>query len=275
MFEVHSLRIGELYLPHGGGIMRDPIHCWLITDGTDHMLVDSGMTDIAEIERTLAVSGWGGGHDMLRQELAKHSLTPDDISRVIITHLHFDHADNLDLFPNACVVLQRDELLHAVDPTPTQRIFFYKRILAGIMQRKRPSQLDLVDGDFDLMPGIRMIKVPAHTPGMHVPVVTTTKGKVALVSDLGDHYRYWYPADPRASRKPTRYLSDTFLPGPIRSESERDWCAAMRKVLDHADIVVPAHDWRIPMHIPAQWFAVPESNDGDIAFEPPEIAGAF
>lgn len=274
MFEIHSLCIGELYLPQGGAIHRDPVHVWLVTDGKQHFLVDSGMTDIARIEEMLKVSGWGGGHEMLRKRLAEHGLTPDDISHVILTHMHFDHADNLELFPNATVVVQKDELFHAIDPTPSHRPFFKRHIQSEILGRKRPAGLMLVDGDVDFVEGIQILKVPSHTPGMQVPIVTTAKGKAALVSDLGDHYKYWYPADPRATRKPVRYLSDTFMAGPIRSESERDWCAAMRRVLDHADIVVPAHDFRIPKYMPNEWFAVPESNDGDIAHLPPGDAGS-
>ena len=90
----------------------------------------------------------------------------------------------------------------------------------------------------------------------------------SIVSDLGDHYKYWYPADPRATRKPMRYLSDTFLVGALRSSTEAEWCAAMRTVLDNADIVIPAHDFRIPKMVPEEWFDVPESNEGDIAFDP-------
>ena len=48
-----------------------------------------------------------------------------------------------------------------------------------------------------------------------------------------------------------------FCLAPIRSESERDWNAAMKRVLDHADIVVPAHDSRIPKRMPEEWFAIP------------------
>lgn len=275
MFEIHSLRIGELYLPQGGKLHRDPIHVWLVTDGKQHFLVDSGMAEIARIEEMLKVSGWGGGHAALRARLAEHGLTPDDISHVILTHMHFDHADNTGLFPNACVVVQRAELFHAIDPTPSQRPFFKGHIMAELLSRKRPKGLRLVEGDFDFVDGIHVLHVPSHTPGMQVPIVTTAKGKVALVSDLGDHYKYWYPADPRATDKPTRYLSDTFLPGVIRSESERDWAAAMQRVLDHADIVVPAHDFRIPNDIPNDWWAIPESTEGDIALVPPQQSDAI
>ena len=59
-FTVSSLRLGELYLPHGGGtVQRDPIHCWLVRGGGRNILVDSGMTDIATITARLKVGGLG------------------------------------------------------------------------------------------------------------------------------------------------------------------------------------------------------------------------
>jgi glyoxylase-like metal-dependent hydrolase (beta-lactamase superfamily II) len=269
MFTIHSLRLGELYLPHGSGIMRDPVHCWLVTDGSLHVLVDSGMPAIEEVRRSLRVDGYGGGHESLVKELADHGLTPADIQYVVPTHLHFDHGANLELFPDACVVLQRDELFHAIDPVPTQRIYYRRDTIIELVNRKRGKQLRLIDGDMQLAPGLLILKLPSHTPGMQVPIVSTTKGKAALVSDLGDHYRYWFPDDPRASSKPMRFMAGAYLPSPIRSSGEREFCAAMQRVVDHSEIVVPAHDFRIPRSMPTEWFAIPESTVGDIAHEPP------
>lgn len=271
-YTITSLRIGELYLPDGGKIHRDPIHCWLVRGGDCNILVDSGMTEVATVTAKLRVEGWGGGHGALTEALAKEGLAPADINYVVLTHLHFDHADNLDLFPDACVVVQRAELMAAVDPVPSQRIFYWKPTINNLMARKRPGQLRLVEGDVQLFPGFELLFVPSHTEGMQVPVVTTSKGRVALASDLGDHYRYWFPADPRATRTPQRSLSDAFLTGNIRSESERTWQAAMRRVMDSSDIVIPAHDFRIPVRIPDEWFAVPRSVEDDLAHVPPEPA---
>lgn len=269
-YRITSLRIGELYLPHGGGIMRDPIHCWLVRGDGVNLLVDSGMAQVDAVTKRLKVRGTGGGHQALREELAKQGLVPDDIHYVVLTHMHFDHADNLDLFPNACVVVQRAELMAAIDPVPSQRIYYWQSTLDNLMARKRPAQARLLEGDTDLLPGFRLLSVPSHTEGMQVPIVSTDKGLVALVSDLGDHYRYWFPDDPRATDRPQRSLKGAYLTGNIRSESERVWQAAMRRVQDSSDIVVPAHDFRIPVQIPEQWFAIPDSTEGDVAHHPIE-----
>ena len=262
---ITSLRVGELFLPHEGAIMRDPIHCWLVRNEQHAILVDSGMPEIATITSRLKVEGVGGGHRSLIDALADEGLGAKDIDTVFLTHLHFDHAGNLDLFPDAVVVVQREELIHALDPVPSQRIFYWQDTSANLALRKRGKQIRIVDGDFMLFDGIEVVKSPGHTPGMHIPVVTTERGKVALVSDLGDHYRYWFPADARATDSPKRYLAGDFLTGNIRSESERTWQESMRRIAGCSDIVVPAHDFRIPMRMPEQWWAVPESTAGDLA----------
>ena len=270
-YTVTTLLIGELFVPQGGGdLLREPIHCWLVRGGGVNILVDSGMTDAASLRDRLKVDGRGGGHAALTDALAVEGVAPGDIDHVILTHLHFDHAQNLDLFPKACVVVQRDELFHAIDPTPTQRIYYFRETVAALLARKRPTGLRLVDGDAAFLDGITLLKTPGHTPAMQVPIVTTAKGKVALVSDLGDQYRHWFPDDPRATERPMRFMAGAFLPSAIRSESERDFTASMARVLDHADIVVPAHDFRIPMHIPDQWFAIPDSTASDLAHAPLE-----
>ncbi len=256
-FEIYSLKMGELLIPEDGALLLDPIYVWLVTDGITRILVDGGMPEIAEVTRRLKVDGSGGGHASLRTALGSVGVTPEQIKFVVVTHLHYDHGSNLDLFPNACVVLQRDELAHAVDPVPTQRLYYFKETAIHILGRKRPSTLRLVEGDLKLVDGIELLKVPGHTPGMQIPIVTTARGKVALVTDLGDHYRNWYPADPRATRFPLNYLADSFLPSSIRSESERTYLESMRRAKNASDIVIPAHDTRIPLHIPNQWFDLP------------------
>lgn len=272
VYRITSLRVGEIHLPHGGDVMRDPVHCWLVRGEVDgkprNILVDSGLADPATIRKRINVRSVKGGHEGLITALAAEGLSPGDIDTVILTHLHFDHADNLDLFPQACVVVQRAELMAAVDPVPSHRVFYWKSTIENLLARKRPVGLRLVDGDIELFPGITLLSVPSHTEGMQVVVVTTTKGRAALVSDLGDHYRYWFPADARATSSPQRSLSDAYITGNIRSESERVWQKAMRRVQESSDIVVPAHDFRIPRQMPEEWFAIPESTAGDLAHEP-------
>lgn len=256
-FRIHTLHLGDLMVPWPQGIIKEPIHCWYVTDGTTNILVDSGMPGPADLQRRLNVEGVGGGPESVVAGLREIGATPQDVHLVVLTHLHFDHAWNLELFPHAQVVVQRDELIHAIDSVPTQRIYYLRETITGILGRKRPRGLLLIDGDRELIPGFAVMKVPGHTPGIQAAIITTERGKAALVSDCGDNYANWYPADPNVNPSPLRFLGNDFLPGVIRSEGELVYADSMRRVLSHADIVVPAHDGRIPRMMPDEWFERP------------------
>ncbi len=258
-YTIHTLRLGELYLPgaHESGDWT-PVCAWLLNDGRDWTLVDTGMASAEEIKAKWKVDARGGGEAALRAAMRPMGIGPQDISRVILTHLHFDHAWNLELFPKAQVLLQKDELMHAIDPVPSQRLYYTRHTISQVLDRRRPAALELIEGDRELAEGLTLLKAPGHTPGMQVACVTTERGRVGLVSDLGEEYGCWFPADARATRTPLRFLADTFRPGAIRSESERTYIESMRRVFDQVDIVVPAHDPRIPGALPAEWFACPE-----------------
>lgn len=265
-YTIHTLRLGALHLPgaHESGDWT-PVCAWLLHDGAGWTLVDTGMASAADIGTKWKVEAKGGGEAALREALQPFSIGPGDIGRVILTHLHFDHAWNLELFPQARILLQRDELMHAIDPVPSQRLYYTRHTIDQVLDRRRPSALELIEGDRALADGLTLLKAPGHTPGMQVVCVTTERGRVGLVSDLGEEYGCWFPADKRATRTPQRFLADTFRPGSIRSESERTYIASMRRVFDQVDIVVPAHDTRIPSHLPAEWFDCPTGMPGDAA----------
>jgi glyoxylase-like metal-dependent hydrolase (beta-lactamase superfamily II) len=256
---IRTLRLGEIYLPgaHEGGDWT-PVCAWCLHDGASWTLVDTGMAEAAVIRSKWRVEARGGGIPALQAGLADLGITPADITTVILTHLHFDHAWNLELFPAARVLVQKDELIHAIDPAPSQRLYYSRHTIGQVLDRRRPDALELIEGDRDLADGLWILKAPGHTPGMQAVCVRTARGVVGLVSDLGEEYGCWYPNDPMATRHPKRYLADTCRPGSIRSESERDYIASMRRILDRVDIVVPAHDARIPTHMPAEWWAVPQ-----------------
>jgi len=257
-WQIHTLSTGDLLLP-GFHASDDwiPTHAWALTNGTQWILVDSGMPSVEELHAKWKIEARGGGADHLRRGLEAVGTTPEQLTMVILTHLHFDHAWNLELFPQAQIVVQRDELFHAIDPVPTQRIYYAKPNYLPLLERRRPSGLRIVDGDTTLLPGLEVMKTPGHTPGMQVALVSTSRGTVGLVADLGEEYSAWFPADPRATKAPSNAMRGAFRPGSIRSESEMTYSASMARVLTRADIVVPAHDDRIPRHMPEQWWAIP------------------
>src|SRR4051794_22711777 len=140
-YTIRTLRLGELFLPgaHENGDWT-PIHAWCLHDGATWTLVDTGMAGAAEVKAKWNVEAKGGGAPALQAALGELGIGCADIGCVILTHLHFDHAWNLELFPKAKVFLQKDELVHAVDPVPSQRLYYTRHTTSQILERRRPAQ---------------------------------------------------------------------------------------------------------------------------------------
>jgi glyoxylase-like metal-dependent hydrolase (beta-lactamase superfamily II) len=156
----------------------------------------------------------------LLKGLARHGLKPADIGTVFLSHLHFDHANNVDLFPDARIIVSKRELEYAAEPHPDD-------ILIPWMIREQLAKHDvhLIEGDGLLAPGIRHMAAPGHTPGLQVMVLDTdTKGTVVLA---GDAIKY-------AKEVMARRCDMAF-------DTAENGTATIGRILDMADRIVPGH----------------------------------
>jgi glyoxylase-like metal-dependent hydrolase (beta-lactamase superfamily II) len=113
------------------------------------------------------------------------NVRPDEVSDIIITHVHWDHLDGADLFPNATVWLQREEYEHYVDASGRPRAQGIDSDNAGMLaQLKRQDRLQLVDGDDkEIVSGIKVHTGGRHTFASQYVTVRTPRGTVVLASD--------------------------------------------------------------------------------------------
>jgi glyoxylase-like metal-dependent hydrolase (beta-lactamase superfamily II) len=106
-----------------------------------------------------------------------------DVEHIVLTHLHWDHAGNCDLFPDARVIVQRDELRYAIDPGR----FFRRSFLSPGSGWGTPPWLlpniDTIDGEAALAPGLRVVPAPGHTPGSQALIVETEHGSFCIAGD--------------------------------------------------------------------------------------------
>lgn len=210
--------------PHDAPMPMD-FYVWLAVGGGRNVLIDTGSGEWKCGER---------GHSFLRNPadgLEAMGVHPAAVDDVIITHLHWDHAGNLDRFPNARLHLQEEELRMVTSADMAHpylnRVFFVDDVCTLIRR--------LFDGDVvfhgvesEIAPGITVRHVGGHTAGMQVVQVNTRRGRVVLASDASHFYTNF----------------ETGNPFPVLHDLHRmvkGW-DVLRELADSDAHIVPGHD---------------------------------
>jgi glyoxylase-like metal-dependent hydrolase (beta-lactamase superfamily II) len=167
------------------------LRCLLAENGDRRILVETGMGD-RWTEKKMQVFGLERRPNQLVAELAEAGVTRESITDVVHTHLHFDHAggtfrDRTDgsgglepVFPNATHYVQKRHWEWASSPSDRDRASFRKEDFEGL----KDGKLELIDGNAEIIPGVRVTPVSGHTPGQQVVEFHTGAGVVAYVADL-------------------------------------------------------------------------------------------
>jgi glyoxylase-like metal-dependent hydrolase (beta-lactamase superfamily II) len=126
-----------------------------------------------------------------RDALSALGIDTSDVARVIVSHLHYDHIGNLDLFPHARVFVPTRELSFWTSDVARHPQFARhvdEAAIAHVVSLERQERVDRYDGSQVLAPGIRAITVGGHSPGQQVFVVETAGGPIVLASDAAHFY---------------------------------------------------------------------------------------
>ena len=154
---------------------------WLLRDPTGHcVLVDAGFYREAFLRSWKPV-----GFVRPTEALERIGVRPDSVSDLVLTHVHWDHLDGADLFPNARVWIQRDEYEHYVAeggvPADEGIDSVHAALLAGL---RRDGRLVFIEGDGrEILPGITAYPGGKHTFASQYLAVRTAKRTVVIASD--------------------------------------------------------------------------------------------
>ena len=164
----------------------------------------------------------------LVKSLREKGLETDDIDIVILTHMHWDHCQNTDLFTKARVLVNPTEIDYARAPNKWDLA-----VAAGMADMMRNMKVDTVSEGDKVVDGVTIIETPGHTKG-HMSILADIDGeKVLLAGDAmpesgsiarGLPYNvFWDVSDAQESVEKMVAASNVFYPGhdrPFRVEGD-------------------------------------------------------
>lgn len=169
---------------HDGPMPMD-YFVWVVRNANRTLIVDTGFDNAAASKR---------GRQLLRPVetgLASIGVDHTAIDTVILTHLHYDHCGNSDLFPNARYYVQDKEMAFATGRCMCRDVFrvhYEADDIVAMVRRTFAGRTTFCDGSTEIAPGITTHFVGGHTAGMQIVRVETARGPVVLASDLSHYY---------------------------------------------------------------------------------------
>jgi glyoxylase-like metal-dependent hydrolase (beta-lactamase superfamily II) len=183
----HARRASENFIggdPHDGPMPLD-YFVWLVRSAERVIVVDTGFSAATAAKRA---------REHLRCPAEGLKLLGADaraVRDVVITHLHYDHVGNFELFPAATFHLQDLEMRYATGRHMGQQVFrgaFEVEDVVGMVRRVYAGRVRFQDGDAEIAPGVSLHLIGGHTMGLQVVRVMTKRGWVVLASDASHFY---------------------------------------------------------------------------------------
>ena len=193
VYEVYALKYGERDTTKCQFFYREGSHdkltlhyfVWLILGGPHPVLVDTGFLEDDAHERHIR------NYVSPATVVERAGVKPTDIPISLVSHLHYDHWAGHSLFPRAEFWIQKDEVAFWTGPygsTPAFRGSANVNALAGLVTLNYANRIRVIEGEREVLPGLRVHRVGGHTAGLQIVTVNTLRGPVVLTSDASHFY---------------------------------------------------------------------------------------
>ncbi len=196
MYEILALRYAGPFEGSGALLMwlRDwevvakrCYYIWCIRGDNETIVVDAGVSPERAREKNLE------GYVSPAEMLSRIGVDAEEVKRVILTHIHWDHVSGVRLFPNATFYVQQQEfrfwLEDPVAKRPPLASTSDDEANAYLASLEGTERLVLLDGDSEIAPGIECLLSPGHTVALQTVAVDTARGTAIVGSDCAHLFR--------------------------------------------------------------------------------------
>jgi glyoxylase-like metal-dependent hydrolase (beta-lactamase superfamily II) len=180
---------GKVYPSDENNLCNWSMRCLLVVDGERKILIDNGIGNKQD-EKFLKHYHLNGDAT-LEGSLAKVGYTCDDITDMVLTHLHFDHCGGSIIktaqdqyqpaFRNATYWISKPQWEWAVHPNRREKASFLRE---NILPIGDSGQLRLVENEEEIFPGFRLSFYNGHTEGQMIPHIRYKDKTIVFMADL-------------------------------------------------------------------------------------------
>jgi glyoxylase-like metal-dependent hydrolase (beta-lactamase superfamily II) len=207
---------------------------WAVVGGGRTFVVDTGFS---------ARDGQKRGRKLLRTPpdgLRAVGIDPDAVKDVVVTHMHYDHAGNIERFPNAKFHIQDVEMSYCTGRCMCHGVLrapFEADHVCAMVQNVFAGRVQFHDGDAEIAPGLSVHRIGGHSMGLQSVRVATRRGHVVLASDATHYY---------ANFEQERVFPVVYNVGDVL-EGYR----TLRRLASSPQHVIPGHDPLVMKRYPA------------------------
>jgi glyoxylase-like metal-dependent hydrolase (beta-lactamase superfamily II) len=232
--ELFAIRYAHHDRPSSENFLRGDVHdilqplayfIWAIVGPHGTFVVDTGF------DRAMAGKRGRVLLKPIEDGLRAMSIAPESVRDVIVTHLHYDHCGNHDLFPQARYHLQDVEMAYATGRCmchAEMRVPFEVDDVVAMVRKVFAGRVVFHDGVDQIAPGITVHHIGGHSKGLQCVRVKTKRGHVVLASDTSHLYAHFQ----EGRVFPVTYnVADTL-----------EGYATLRRLADSDEHIVPGHD---------------------------------